>query len=213
MVSERVPGWGWLSKAGSRCGSTFLLTQPVLARKSTAGAFQHWHHDLRTWFHIFAALQETHPAPCACSHFCWCCQCSSGELSPAASLNLLSEHLITDLQQGLGREWQEPLQRFSARHCQLPCKMPGLRAAYFIPFRRLGTAPTWAVRTKPLNYHKERSWETGWQWGAWCQGSSQSYPSPLIHGAGNTTSLTPHNNMSKNSFKILQGSELLHSNA
>lgn len=45
-----------------------------------------------------------------------------GELSPAASPNLLPERLITDLQECLGGEWQEPLQRFS-RRCQLPCKI------------------------------------------------------------------------------------------
>lgn len=37
---ERAPGWGWFSKAGSRHGCSFLLTQPALAQKSTSGMFR-----------------------------------------------------------------------------------------------------------------------------------------------------------------------------
>lgn len=66
-----------------------------------------------------------------------------GELSPAAFPNLLPEHLISDLQECLGGEWQEPLQRFSSR-CQLPCKIVWPHVCFFYIVLLVGNRPHWS---------------------------------------------------------------------
>lgn len=79
-----------------------------------------------------------HASACAASS-------SSGELSPAASPNLPPEHLIADLQECLGGEWQEPLQRFSSR-CQLPCKIAWPHVCLFLIILLVGNSPRWSSR-------------------------------------------------------------------
>ena len=67
----------------------------------------------------------------------------SGELSPAASPNLPPEHLIADLQECLGSEWQEPLQRFSSC-CQLSCKIARPHICLFYIVLLVGNSPRWS---------------------------------------------------------------------
>lgn len=73
----------------------------------------------------------------------------SGELSPAASPNLLSEHLIIDLQECLGGEWQEPSQRFSS-HCQLSCETACPHICLFSIALLVGSSPCWSNKEKKI---------------------------------------------------------------